>query len=721
MGDQEMDVTTKQVERGWCGRVCAAWLTIAAATVGAGSNVNLATAATDAAPPALIPRTVLFGNPDKSQGRLSHDGQHLAFLAPVDGVMNVWVGPPEKINEAKPVTKDAKRGIRRYFWAYDNQHILFTQDKGGDENWRIYSVDIASGEEKDLTPFDNTAAQIEATSEKFPNEIIVGLNNRNPALHDLHRLNTRTGEMKLLLENDGYAGLTVDDDFKVRLASKIEKDGSVSTLKAVTGADGKTTFEAFFTTPMADANFTSVAGFNKDATKAYLIDSRGRDTAALFEMDMTTGDKTLVFEDPRSDVSGMLINPITKEIDAVESEYEKAEWTLIQRAEGEAPAIATDLVAIRKAAGMGSIAVNSRTLDDTRWTVAIIPDDGSPKTWLVERGDLKNPGRKPKVTLLFSMRAALNDQPLVKMHPVVIKSRDGLNMVSYLSLPKEADADGDGVPEKAVPLVLNVHGGPWARDSWGFDPEHQWLANRGYAVLSVNFRSSTGFGKNFLNKGNLEWAGKMHDDLIDAVNWAVDQKIAQKDKVAIYGGSYGGYATLVGLTFTPEVFACGVDIVGPSNLITLLNSIPAYWGPALDLMTKQVGDHRTEEGRELLKSRSPLTFVEKINKPLLIAQGANDPRVKQAEADQIVHAMQERKIPVTYALYPDEGHGFARPPNRMSFYAIAETFLANVLGGRAEPIGNAFVGSSVQVPAGEQFVPGVSEALQAAQSSEKKH
>ena len=659
----------------------------------------------------LIPRSVLFGNPDRSQGRVSPDGKKIAFLAPVNGVMNVWVGPADKIADAKPVTNDDKRGIRQYFWSYTNQHVLFLQDRGGDENWRIYSVDLASGAIKDLTPIDKTQARIEAVSEKFPDEIVVGLNDRNPMFHDLHRMNIRTGEKKLLLENTGYAGFSVDDDFRVRLASKFEKDGSVTMLRAV--EEGKAGFERWFSVPMADANLTNPVGFNKDGTKLYIIDSRDRNTAALFEMDMKTGDKKLIFEDPRCDVSGVLINPVSKTVDAVESEYLKAEWALVQSTADAAPAIAADFMAIRKAAGDGTIAINSRSLDDTTWTVAVVPDDGAPKTWLVERGDLSNPKRSPKVTLLWNNRQALNDQPTVKMLPVVIKSRDGIELVSYLSLPKGSDADGNGRPDKPLPMVLNVHGGPWARDSWGLDPEHQWLANRGYAVLSVNFRSSTGFGKDFLNKGNLEWAGKMHDDLIDAVNWAVDQKIAIKDKVAIYGGSYGGYAALTGLTFTPDVFACGVSIVGPSNLVTLLNSIPAYWGPALDLMTKQVGDHRTEEGRKFLESRSPLTFVDRITKPLLIGQGANDPRVKQAESDQIVHKMQEKKIPVTYVLYPDEGHGFARPPNRMSFYAVTETFLAQVLGGRVEPIGDAFKGSTIQVPAGEQFVPGVSEALAA--------
>jgi dipeptidyl aminopeptidase/acylaminoacyl peptidase len=298
------------------------------------------------------------------------------------------------------------------------------------------------------------------------------------------------------------------------------------------------------------------------------------------------------------------------------------------------------------------------------------------------------------------------------MHPREIKARDGLTLVSYLSLPVWTDPDGDGRPPAPLPMVLLVHGGPWGRDAWGYHSQHQMLTNRGYAVLSVNFRASTGFGKRFVNAGNREWGGKMHDDLIDAVNWAVGERIADVAKVAIMGGSYGGYATLAGLTFTPDVFAAGVDIVGPSNLVTLLNTVPPYWKPQIELFTTRVGDHRTEDGRKFLASRSPLTYADRIARPLLIGQGANDPRVKQAESDQIVNAMQAKTIPVTYALFPDEGHGFARPENNIAFMAITEAFLARHLGGRAEPVGDAFTGSSVTVPRGPDLVPGLAEALQ---------
>ncbi|MDQ3232438.1 MAG: S9 family peptidase, partial [Pseudobdellovibrionaceae bacterium] len=316
-----------------------------------------------------------------------------------------------------------------------------------------------------------------------------------------------------------------------------------------------------------------------------------------------------------------------------------------------------------------------------------------------------------KAEFLFSNRPALEKLQLPELRPIIIPAQDGLKLVSYLTVPLSADSDRDGRPSQPLPLVLLVHGGPWARDSWGYNGQHQWLANRGYAVLSVNFRGSTGFGKKFVNAGNFEWAGKMHQDLLDAVDWAVQEKIADPQKVAIFGGSYGGYATLVGLTFTPDRFACGVDIVGPSNLNTLLESLPPYWQPMIEQFTKRVGNPKTEEGRKLLADRSPLHRAGAIKKPLLIGQGANDPRVKQAEADQIVKAMQEKKIPVTYALYPDEGHGFAKPQNRLSFNAIAESFLSSCLGGAHEPIGDDLIGSSLQVPTGVEHVPDLAQAL----------
>ena len=657
----------------------------------------------------LIPRDVLFGNPQRAQARLSPDGKWLSFLAPVDGVMNVWVGPADDFNKAVAVTDDTVRGIRSHGWAYNSQFIVYTQDKAGDENWHVYATDVETRETKDLTPIAGVNARLSGASERFPDDILVGLNDREPRLHDIWQVNLLTGERTLVQENPGVAGFVTDDDYQVRLAVNFTPSAGQVWLapKGEAGDKGYQDWEPMEEFTAEDATTSGPAGYDKTGRVMYFEDSRGRDTAGLFSRNLDTGEQQLVAEDARADVGGILSHPTEKTIQAVSFTYSRREWKILDEA------IRADVEFLsqygEEQLGGAEFQVTSRTLDDTKWTVAYILDNGPIKFYRYQRDD--RDGVQRDLQYLFSSRDDLDEYPLVKMHTPVIKSRDGLNLVSYLSLPPESDADGDGVPDKPVPLVLDVHGGPWARDGWGYNPYHQWLANRGYAVLNVNFRGSTGFGKAFLNAGNGEWAGKMHDDLLDAVDWAVEQGIAQRDKVCIMGGSYGGYATLVGMTYTPTVFACGVDIVGPSSLVTLLQNIPPYWAPMMPMMTLRVGDVSTKEGREGLLAKSPLTFVDKIERPLLIGQGANDPRVTQLEADQIVRAMQEKGIPVTYALYPDEGHGFARPENRTSFNAVTEAFLAQHLGGRYEAIGDDFQGSSLHVPAGADGVPGLDDAL----------
>lgn len=676
------------------------------------------------APTRLIPRDVLFGNPDRAALRVSPDGRHLSFLAPVNGVLNVWVAPVDDIGAAKPVTKDTGRGIHIYFWAYTSRNLLYLQDQGGDENWKVFVVDVVSAQSKDLTPFESIPgpdgkpmmlpsgkpmrpkARIEQVSPKFPDTILVGLNARDPRYHDLYRVNIRTGERTFVQQNPGFEGFVTDDDYRVRFAVRTTSDGGREILRPVSGSGGSSSiasgvsgWEPFQTIAMEDALTTHPMGFDQSGELLYMTDSRGRDTSALMSLNLRTGKTNLLAEDPRTDVAGVLEHPVTHTIQAVAFDYTRPEWKVLD------PSIQDDL-AYLKTAMPGDILVTSRTLDDRLWTVAAIVDDGPVRFYLYDR-----PAKKG--TFLFTSRQALEGLPLAKLHPEVITSRDGLSLVSYLTLPMGSDTKRAGRPDRPLPMVLVIHGGPWARDTWGFNGEGQWLANRGYAVLQVNFRGSTGFGKRFLNAGNREWAGKMHDDLIDAVTWAIREGVADKGRVAILGGSYGGYAALVGLTFTPDVFACAVDIVGPSNLVTLLHTIPPYWEPGIAMFTTRVGDHRTAVGQRFLESRSPLTFVDRIRRPLLIGQGANDPRVKQSEADQIVAAMQRRGIPVTYVLYPDEGHGFARPENRQSFNAVAEAFLGRHLGGRVEPIGRDFEGSTITVPTGAEDVPGLRAALAA--------
>ena len=624
---------------------------------------------------ALIPRKVLFGNPDRASPRISPDGSLLAFLAPADGVLNVWVGPPDSPNDARPVTDDRERGIRIYFWAYTSRHVLYLQDKGGDEDWHVYSVDLTTEETIDLTPIDGVHAQVQEVSHKFPREIIVGLNDRDPEYHDLYRVDIATAERSLVLRNDDFAELLTDDDYEVRLGTRMTPDGGSEAMMRT----GEDTWRPFMKVGMEDLFTTVPYGFDRSGDTLYLTDSRGRDTGVMATIDLNTGEHSVVAQDSRSDVSDVMLHPTENHIQAVAFTYERKYWEVID------DGIAADLDYLQSITD-GEVEVVSRTLDDRHWIVAYLVDDGPVRYYTYNR-DAR------QAEFLFTNRSDLETQPLSKMQPVVIKTRDGLDMVCYYTLPL-------GENPGPVPMVLNVHGGPWHRDDWGYDPMHQLLGNRGYAVMSVNFRGSTGLGKSFINSGNLEWGRRMHDDLIDAVDWAVAEGIADPDRVAILGGSYGGYAVLAGLTFTPDTFACGIDLVGPSNLITMVESVPAYWKPEIEIDATRVGDSRTDEGRALLNERSPLTHVDRISKPLLIGHGANDPRVKRAESDQIVGAMNEKGIPVTYLVYSDEGHGFARPENDISFIAVTEAFLAKHLGGRFEPVGDDFDRSSIDVQSG---------------------
>lgn len=642
----------------------------------------------------LIPREDLFGNPTRSAGRLSPDGRWLSWLAPKDGVMNVWLAPVDDPASARAMTSATERPIRSYFWAPDSRSLLYIQDKGGDENFLLYGIDIASGKETTLTPFENTRVQVVGTSENIRDRILVGLNNRDPRYHDVHMLDLNTGELTLVLQNDAYAGFLADDNLDLRMALRPNAAGGMDFFPIV---DGEIADEPAESTGLEDSLTTQPAGFTTDGKTMYWIDSRGRNTAALIAQDVATGEKTVIAQNDKADIGGALTDPRTGEIEAYSFTYLTTEWTAID------PEIGSALHWLDQRLE-GEFGIQSRTEDDRKWVVWNDPLTAPVRTFIYDReaGTLEE---------FYVSRPELEGAPLQPMHPLELTARDGLTLPSYLTLPPGSDADGDGVPEAPVPMVLLVHGGPWARDGYGYDSQHQWLANRGYAVLSVNFRGSTGFGKEFISAGDLEWGRKMHDDLIDAVDWAIESGVTAPDKVAIMGGSYGGYATLAGLTFTPEKFACGVDIVGPSNLETLLETIPPYWAPLVEQFHQRMGDPDTPEGLALLKERSPLHSADRITKPLLIGQGANDPRVKQAESDQIVAAMQEHGIPVTYVLFPDEGHGFARPANNIAFTAISENFLATCLGGRAEPIGDTVAASSAQIVEGEEFVQGLAEAL----------
>ncbi len=670
----------------------------------------------------LIPRAIIFGNPDKIGVKTSPDGKNTSFIAPSDGVLNIFLARDNDIENSKVITDDKHRGIRQYFWSYDNQHIIYSQDKDGDENEHLFKVDIDSRQITDMTSeFTGVKASIAAVSKHFPNYILVMLNDRRPDLFDLHLLDVKNGKRYLIYQNDSYMDIDIDDDFQIRFASISTQDGGrridifdwqpqgiVEIIKLVEdGADEdkinslrheiQNIKKAEFIDVSAENIYTtSIVGFSKDYNKVYMIDSRGQDKAGLYEIDIKDKEQKLIFSSDKADVSGVIQNPNTKEIEAVTWTYAKDEIKFFDKK------VASLFKAI-KSKENGDVQITSRSTDNQIWTVAVTSDVAPPKYFRIET-------ETEKVEFLFSGQSSLDNYKFSQMYPVVIKARDGLELVSYLTLPKELKISAEMTDEsilkkintdKTVPLIMYVHGGPTARDEWGLDKVHQWLSDRGYAVLSVNYRGSTGFGKKFINAGNGEWSRKMHDDLIDAANWVVSQGITSQDNIGIMGGSYGGYAALVGLTFTPNFFKCAVDIVGPSNLITLLESVPAYWAPYIENLNRKTGGNtKTEEGRQALLARSPITQVANIEKPLLIGQGANDPRVKQSESDQIVKAMEEKKIPVIYALYPDEGHGFVRPENRMSFFTIAEYFLHQNMGGKLEPVGKDFERSSLKIEVG---------------------
>jgi dipeptidyl aminopeptidase/acylaminoacyl peptidase len=635
----------------------------------------------------LIPREVIFGNPERTLARISPDGAHISWLAPENGVMNVWVAPANDPANAKVITKDDYRGIQTYSWAPNNTYIYYIQDQGGDENFHVYSTNIKTGEVADLTPIGEGArAQIEAVSAERPDHIVVGINERNPEVFDAYLVDVTTGDRELLRENPGYIGWLIDNNLEPRFGFAPTPDGGGNVVDFDGGVIVEILAEDFLT--------TQPIGFNQTNDAIYMIDSRNRDKAALTTISLDSGETTMLAESSIADISGVLTDARTHEPIAYNVDFLKSGWYAL------ADEAASDLETL-SAALSGSLSIVATTSDMSKW---IVHEDATEKSGAYYIYDRES----KSVTSMLVQRPGLADYRLAPMQALDLESRDGLTLVSYLTLPIGSDADGDGRPEEAQPMVLWVHGGPWARDSFGYNAVHQWLANRGYAVLSVNYRGSTGFGKAFTRGSVGEWAGKMHDDLIDAVQWAVDQGVAIEDEVAIGGGSYGGYATLVGLTFTPDVFACGVDIVGPSNLVTLLESFPAYWKPFLKgTFFMDLGDPANEDDREFMMDRSPLSRVDSIRAPLLVGQGQNDPRVTKLEADQIVEAMSSNELPVTYVNFPDEGHGFARPENRLAFFSVMEGFLEGCLGGKSEPVNDAFDGSSIEILYGEGYIKNI--------------
>ncbi|MCW2898916.1 MAG: peptidase [Streptosporangiaceae bacterium] len=605
----------------------------------------------------LITRALLFGEPARQSPAISPDGSLISFLAPHNGVLNIWVGD-RVIRDSRPVTDCRRRGITMYSWASDGRHLLYVQDRDGDENTHVHAVDLTTGDERDLTPFDGVQAHIIGLDRRVPGELLVGMNLRTRGLHDAYRISLAGGEPRLVAENTGFGGWVADRDLQVRGAVSFRSDGGMDLLVR----DGEEDpWRVLHSARYEDTGMTRPIGFTDDGKRLTVLSSVDSNTTRLVSIEVASGDVEVVYEDPRFDVVGVDLNPDSRHPDLAVVLRERNHLEVLD------PALERDVEVLRAAAD-GDVVPLSRDDRDRWWIVQDNIDDAPAGYLLYDRVT----GR---VETLFTHQPALEGAALARMDPFTITARDGLELSGYLTFPPNE-------PRVDLPAVLNVHGGPWMRDGWGFRGEVQWLANRGYLVIQVNFRGSTGYGKDFARAGDREWGGRMQDDLIDAVQWAVRCGFADPGRIGIYGTSYGGYAALAGAAFSPDLFRCALSVCGPSNLRTFVESVPAYWAPMAARLRRAIGDPESEP--QFLWARSPLSRADAIRIPVFIAQGANDPRVKEAESEQIVTALRERGVEHHYMIFDDEGHGFVDPRNRLAFYAAAERFLADHLGGRCE-------------------------------------
>ena len=612
--------------------------------------------------PTLIPREVLFGNPARTGPEISPDGKYLAWLAPDShGILQVWVGAVGR-PDGRIATADRHRGIRYYGWAWNSSTIIYAQDSDGDENWHLFAVDLSSANVRDLTPWQGVRATVVASNPKFPNELLVTLNLRNRKLGDVYRVNLHSGAVELDTTNPGdVSGWLGDDNMVVRAAEVVTPDGGTE-IRIRDSAKGS--WRTLFKAGMEDS--LDALDFSKDGRSLFLESSVGSDKSHVVRYEIASGQVTEIASSKTVDAGSVLINPTRHVIEAVAFSPDRRRWQVVD------PSVAPDFEAL-KSLSDGDLNIVSRDLSDRLWLVSFGSDRGPIRYYAWNRGAKHG-------TFLFSHRPELEKLTLCEMKPITFAARDGMQLYGYLTLPV-------GVPAKNLPLVLYVHGGPWGRDFWGLHTIVQMLANRGYAVLQINYRGSAGYGKKYLHAGDHQWGLKMEDDLIDGLNWAVAQGIADPKKVAIYGGSYGGYAALAGAAFFPDTFRCAIDEFGPSNLFTLFATMPPWWNVDVrNLFFTRVGDPDKSEDRAYLTKASPLFSANKIRIPMLIAQGSNDARVKPAESEQIVTSLAKNHQPATYVVYTDEGHGFARPENNIDFEARVEHFLADNLGGRFEPM-----------------------------------
>lgn len=604
--------------------------------------------------PTLIPREVIFGNPEMDAPRISPDGSMLAYLAPHAGKQSVWVRSVGQTDD-RVVAHDPARPIPWARWQGDGRHILYLQDNGGDENYHLFQVAVGGGIPRDLTPGEKLRAMPLAIDARFPDVGLVTLNARDPRLLDVHRVNFTDGIAPLDTENPGTVSAWLADNALVVRAAVAQLPGGSYVIRVRN--DASAAWRVIDEVPFADGVPRLIA-FSADDDAFYAVTAKDANASRLVRYNLTTSERTVVFEDPEYDVERVYVDPATHDVVAVAVYGERLCWTAL------VPAFADVLSALREI-DHGDFSIDDGSADGNTLIVRYQSDALPDRFYAYDR-------TARRAVFLFHDRPQLLEYQLASMQPVEFPARDGLTLRGYLTLP----ADGE---QRHLPTVLYVHGGPWHRDRWGCDPLVQWLANRGYAVLQVNFRGSSGYGKAFLNAGNREWAGAMRTDLLDARDWAIAAGHADPARIAIFGGSYGGYAVLTALAWTPDAFVCGVDIVGPSNLRTFMAAIPPYWEGIRKLLTERVG-----EDPDFLESQSPLFRASSIRAPLLIVQGANDPRVKQQESDQIVEALRGNGIPVQYLVFADEGHGLADPANLKRFTALAECFLARTLGGHLE-------------------------------------
>lgn len=671
---------------------CAAALAIALLGGGAVSGLPSAALAHSAPSETLVPRDLLFASPTYSELQISPDGKQMAFLHPLGGVLNVWVAPIDDLASATPVTRFDNRPPDSFQWSADGQYILILKDVGGEEHSQLWIANLAKQTVVNATADPAVQTKIVKVSKRRPGEILVGMNIRDRRYRDIYRVDLATGVRTELFRNtSNYIDVVADPDFNIRLGVRGNPDGSSTYFRL----DPAGPYE-FMTIPLASLRNSKVLGLDGEG-KLAMLDSRGGDKAGLVSIDLATGNKTLLAAAVRADIVDPLLDEESGALLATREDPLVSEWAV------RADSARAEFAAL-EAAAAGPFKIVGQTPDNARWLLLeTVPNRPDRYSWW---------NRKERALVpLLSTRPDLARQALARRIPVTIASRDGLTLPSYLTLPADAKPGADGMPSAPVPLVLLVHGGPWLRDDLAFDPQHAWLADRGYAVLSVNFRGSGGFGSDFMAKGDRKWSETMHDDLLDAVQWAIDKGVTAKDRVAVMGLSYGGYSTLVSLSFTPDRFQCGVDLAGPSNLTRLIGAMPDWWTWQRPQFVNRVGDPATKEGAADLMRRSPIARVDAITKPLLVTNGANDPRIFPDQSQEIVDALKARGKPVTYAFYPDEGHVYAKDATNISFAAIAEHFLSQCLGGPAEPYGDDLAGSQVELKAGAAFVPGLQQAF----------